>query len=73
MYLGITDPDWSFFLQNLQTVMFILFIVLSILLTVTGAIGFHGALKDNKCLLNIYWVLLIFWILLFAICGILAL
>lgn len=48
------------------------FFVISIMLAFTGGFGIYSTIKDKKCYVNIYWITLIFWLLLFGIVGVLA-
>jgi hypothetical protein len=42
------------------------------MLAFTGVFGIYSTIKDKKCYVNIYWITLIFWLLLFGIVGVLA-
>ena len=57
---------------NYQLSFAILFLVISCLITLTGVFGIFGACYNNKCLLHLFWVLLMIWVCGFIAAGIIA-
>lgn len=72
IYLFVQNQLWTQVIGNYQLTFAILFIVISCVITLTGAFGLFGTCNDNKCLLHIFWILLAVWTCGFIAAGIIA-
>lgn len=72
IYLFVQNKVWDSIIGNYQLTFSILFIVISCLVTLTGAFGVFGACNNNKCLLHSFWICLIIWTCAFIAAGVVA-
>ena len=72
IWLLVTSFNWSSIVNNFQSTMIIIFIVVSVLVLITGILGLVGSCCGNTCCLGIFSVLIVLWLLLFLVAGILA-
>jgi hypothetical protein len=72
IYLFVQNKIWDSIIGNYQLTFAILFIVVSCLVTLTGAFGVFGACSSKKCLLHTFWIFLLIWVCAFIAAGVVA-
>jgi hypothetical protein len=72
IYLFVQNKIWDSIIGNYQLIFAILFVVVSCLVTLTGAFGVFGACSSNKCLLHTFWIFLLIWTCAFVAAGVVA-
>ena len=68
----MTSFNWNSIVNNFQSTMIIIFIVVSVLVLITGILGLVGSCCGNTCCLGIFSVLIVLWLILFLVAGILS-
>lgn len=72
IYLFVQNRIWDQIIGNYQLTFAVLFIIISIMVILTGVIGIVGSAIDNKCLLHTEWIVLVVWSLAFIAAGVVA-